>query len=43
MRGLDYGGWSVVKPDARGIWHTIGIGRTAARAWADVLRLMRGK
>ena len=43
MRGLDHQGWSVIKPDARGIWHTIGLGKTPARAWADALRIMQGK
>lgn len=43
MRGPDHQGWSIIKPDARGIWHTIGCGYTPARAWADALRIMQGK
>lgn len=43
MRGLDHHDWSIIKPDARGIWHTIGMGNTPARAWADVLRILQGK
>lgn len=38
VRCLDWDGWQVIAPHKIGAsWHTIGVGRTPAKAWRDAL------